>query len=317
MVGTSRAEDERGNMSLTKSVMVIGGSGFVGSHVVRRLREQFKVFATYRSHPIAMRGVTYFPLALENRQWAKRLLRALEPQAIIYCAGTNDLVWAENNPEQADNVHVSGVAALAEASSLIQSKFIFISNPYTFDGKRGNYHETDTALPYHSFGKMKLSGENYVRTKTLNWVAVRSSPLYGRGVPDHPSFLDQLRMKLDRGQTVELSNREIHSFAPVSGLADMLASLIEAPFKNKVLHYGGLTKLSYFEFGREFAKAFGFPENLVVQTQQSPEQIAEREFEDYSVNSSQSIESLKIKPLLLQEGFDLLKKDLVPSTRSL
>jgi dTDP-4-dehydrorhamnose reductase len=296
-------------MSLTKSVLVIGGSGFVGTHVVKRLREQFKVYATYRSHPMSMRGVSYFPLAVENRPWGKRLIRALEPQAIIYCAGMNDLLWAERHPEEADNVHVSGVAALAEGSSIMQCKFIFLSNAYTFDGKKGNYHENDTALPFHSFGKMKLSAENYVRTKTLNWASVRSSPVFGRGVPDHPSFFDVLRMKLDRGQNVELQDREVHSFAPVSGLAEVLAQLIESPFKNKILHYGGLTKVSYLELAREFARRFGFNESLVLAAQKNPE--ATHEVEDFSVNSSQAIEILKIKPLLLQEGFDLLQKELI------
>jgi dTDP-4-dehydrorhamnose reductase len=302
-------------MSLTKSVLVIGGSGFVGSHVVRRLREQFKVYATYRSHPMSMRGVSYFPLAVENRPWGKRLIRALEPHAIIYCAGMNDLLWAETHPEEADNVHVSGVAALAEASSILQSKFIFLSNSYTFDGKKGNYHENDTALPAYSFGKMKLSGENYVRTKTLNWACVRSSPVYGRSVPDHPSFLDMVRMKLDRGQNVEMHDREIHSFAPVSGLADVLASLVESPFKNKVLHYGGLTKVSHLELAREFARRFGLNESLIQAVQKDPEKP--RESEDFSVNSSQTIDVLKVKPLLLQEGFDLLEKQLVSTASSL
>jgi dTDP-4-dehydrorhamnose reductase len=198
----------------------------------------------------------------------------------------------------------------------LQSKFIYLSNPYTFDGRRGNYHETDTPLPFHSFGKMKLAGENYVRTKTLNWVSVRSSPLYGRGVPNHPSFLDVVRMKLERGQSFELSPRETHSFAHVDGLADVMASLIDSSYKNKVLHYGGLNKLSHYEFGREFAKAFGYNENLIT-LPQNQEKMHEKDFEDYSINCTNAVETLKIKPLLLQEGFDLLKKDLVSSTRTL
>jgi dTDP-4-dehydrorhamnose reductase len=303
-------------MSQIKTVLVVGGSGFVGTHVAKRLREQFKVFATYRSHPTTMPGVTYRPLAVENRAHAKKLLRSIEPHVIIYCVGPYDAAWAEAHPEEADNVYSSGASVLAEASGILQSKFIYLSNSYTFDGKRGNYHEADVALPHHSFGKLKLAGENYVRNKTLNWISVRSSPLIGRGVPFHPSFIDQIRMKLDRGVGLELSDQETHSFASVEGLTEMLATLCDSTQKNKIFHYGGLTKLSHYEFGKLFARAFGFPENLVTRPQ-SPETKRDRDFSDYSLNCTAAVEALKINPFLLEQSFDLLKKQMIPGTRLL
>src|SRR6185437_1284664 len=108
---------------------------------------------------------------------------------------------------------------------ILQSKVIYLSNSYVFDGRRGNYHETDTALPFTPFGKLKLAGENYLRAKSLNWVTVRSSPLYGRGVPAHPNIIDSLRMRLDRGQAAEFSGRETQSYGPVEGLAELVSLL--------------------------------------------------------------------------------------------
>lgn len=284
-------------MSLTKTVLVIGGSGFVGSHVTAKLREQYRVYATYRSHPITMEGVTYLPMALEDRPWTKKLIRWIEPHVIVYCAGKNDRRWVDANPDEADLVHASGVSTVAEACGILQSKIIYISNSYTFEGKRGNYHETDTALPFTDFGKLKVSGENYLRSKSLNWLVIRSSPVYGRSVPSHPSFLDMLRMKFDRAQPVELSDRETHSYAPVEGLTELVALAVESTLKNKIIHYSGLTKVSAFEFAQQFAKTFGYPENLVSTPQED-----EAEIEDYSLNCSHAIELLKITPLLLAEG---------------
>lgn len=288
-------------MSLTKTVLVIGGSGFVGSHVVTKLREQYKVYATYRSHPITMPGVTFLPMALEDRIWTKRLIRWVEPHVIVYCAGANDRQWVEAKGDEADLVHASGISTVAEACGILHTKVIYVSNSYTFEGKQGNYHETDTALPYTDFGKLKLSGENYLRAKSLNWAIVRSSPLYGKSVPYHPNFLDILRMKMDRNQTVELSDRETQSWAPVDGLADVIAVMIESAIKNKILHYSGLTKVSTYEFAREFARFFGYPETLVTRPKED-----DAEIEDYSLNCSNGIELLKFKPLLLSEGFERL-----------
>lgn len=291
-------------MSLTKTVLVVGGSGFVGSHVVAKLREQYKVYATYRSHPIAMPGVTYLPMALEDRLWTKRLIRWVEPHVIVYCAGSNDRKWVEAKEDEADLVHASGVSTVAEACGILQSKVIYISNAYAFEGKRGNYHETDTALPYTNFGKLKVSGENYLRSKSLNWAVIRSSPVYGRSIPTHPNFIDFLRMKLDRNQPIELSNREAHSWAPVDGLADIVALLIESAIKNKIVHYCGLTKVTQFELAREFARELGYPEGLVTEPKDD-----DSDYEDYSLNCSLGVDLLKFKPRLLSEGLMALAKE--------
>jgi dTDP-4-dehydrorhamnose reductase len=290
-------------MSLTKTVLVVGGSGFVGSYVATKLREQYKVFATFRSHPITISGVTFLPMALEDRVWTKKLIRWVEPHAIIYCAGSNDRRWVEKNADEADLVHASGVSTVAEASGIIHSKVIYLSNSYTFDGKKGNYHENDTALPYTDFGKLKTTGENYLRSKSLNWITIRSSPLYGRGGPYHPSFLDLIRMRLDRGQPVEVSARESHSYAPVQGLAEMVSLLVESTIKNKVFHYGGLTRVSAFEFAQQFARSVGYPEQQI-----SAPQTEDTVPEDYSLNCSYAVEMLKIKPVLLADGIEGLKR---------
>jgi dTDP-4-dehydrorhamnose reductase len=289
-------------MSLTKTVLVIGGSGFVGSHITARLKETYKVYATYRSHPIRLDGVTYLPMSLEDRLWTKKLIRWVEPQAIVYCAGNNSRRWAEKNPDMADLLHATGVATVAEACGILQSKIIYISNPYVFDGKKGNYHEAETARPYNEFGKLKLSGENYLRSKSLNWVTIRSGPLFGRGVPTHPTFLDSMRMKLDRGQAIELSKNELQSYAPIDGLTQMVQATIESNVKNKILHYCGLNKLSALQFAQQFIKHFSYQENLVSEPKED-----KSEKEDYSLNCSHSIDVMKIKPMLLSEGLANLR----------
>jgi dTDP-4-dehydrorhamnose reductase len=285
-------------MSLSKTVLVVGGSGFVGSHVAARLKEHYKVYATYHTHPIRIDGVTFLPMALQDRLWTKKLIRWVEPQAIVYCAGSNSRKWAEKNPDKADLVHATGVSTVAEACGILQSKIIYLSNPYVFDGKKGNYHEGETARPYNDFGKIKLSGENYLRSKSLNWVTIRSGPLYGKGIPTHPTFVDSMRMKLDRGKPIELSNKELQSYAPIDNLTQMIQAVIESTVKNKILHYCGLTKMSAYEFAQQFTKAFGYPENLISMPKDD-----KNEDEDYSLNCTQSIELMRIKALLLSEGF--------------
>lgn len=296
-------------MNRTKAVLIIGGSGFIGTHLATRLRDGYKVFATYDRHQVAIPGVTFLPFDVENRAWVKRVVSITQPDVVIYAAGQNDVGWADANPRDAEHVHTGGAATVSNVADIMQPKFIYLSNCYAFDGGRGNYHETDVALPTSVLGKVKLSGENFIRGKSLNYVIIRSSPLYGRGNGRNLSFMDRLRMSLDRGEKIELNANELHSFAPVDGLTTLVAKLVDTGLRNKFVHYGGLTKVTQLEFAKLFAKRFGYDPNLV--TAARPKH-GSGELLDYSLNSTQMAEVLKIQPLLLEQGFDLLEKDLVP-----
>jgi dTDP-4-dehydrorhamnose reductase len=269
-----------------------------------RLRESYKVFATYHSHRIEVPGVTYLPFAVENRNWVKRIVYTAQPETIIYVAGRNEVAWAETKTRDAELLHTGGPATVSNVSGIFQSKFIYVSNCYAFDGTRGNYHETDTVLPSTALGKAKVGGENYVRGKCLNYVIVRSSPVYGMSNPFNPSFLDRLRMGLARGSRMEIDAHELHSFAPIEGLVELIVRVTETGIRNRTLHYGGLTKVSHYELARTFARKLGYDANLILPS--IPDSRA-----DYSLNSTHTAELLKVQPLLLEQGLDLLDQRLV------
>jgi hypothetical protein len=70
--------------------------------------------------------------------------------------------------------------------------------------------------------------------------------------------------------------------------------------------------------GRQFAERFGYDPGLVIPGQSRRRTLSriddsEARVRDYSLNATQLVETLKVKPLLLEESFDLIEKELVPS----
>jgi dTDP-4-dehydrorhamnose reductase len=298
-------------MGNARSVLIVGGSGFIGSHLALRLREGYKVFATYLTKPLTIPGVTFIPFNVEDRNWVKRAVYMVRPDFVVFAAGSNSVTKGEEDPKATEKVHTSGAAMVANTADIFQPKFIYLSNPYVFDGAKGNYRETESLFPNSALGKAKAAGENFARSK-LNYVVVRSSPVFGRGNGRHHAFLDHLRMRLDKRERIELPTDEIHSFAPIEGLVDVVAQIIATGIRNKTLHYGGLTKLTYLDFGKRFAERFGYDPKLIVPTKKPQIKGSTIEYMyDYSLNSTQVFESLKVKPFLLQEGFDLVEKKLI------
>lgn len=296
---------------MSKSVLIVGGSGFVGTHLALRLRERYKVFATYQSRRMKIAGVSVFPANVSNRPWLKRLMFAIKPEVVIFAAGTDGF---ERNVSSkvAEYIHSHGVAEVCNATELFAPKFVYLSNSYVFNGERGNYRESDVVLPTNAVGKAKIGGENFVRAKTLNHLIIRSSPVFGRGNGHRLSFMDSIRIKLSRNETIELSDETLYSFAPVDGLVEFTERLIESGVRNRTIHYGGLTKVTPYEFARRFAKRFGFNEKLIrAKKIESHPLHGEPEKADFSLNFTQGVELLKIQPFLLEEGFDLIEKNLI------
>lgn len=302
-------------MGSTKAALIVGGSGFVGTHLALRLRDRYKVFATFNSQRIRIPGVTFIPVNVANRNWIKRVIYTVRPEVVIYAAGSNQIPGGEAAQREAELVHTGGAGTVCNFSEIFQPKFVYISNSYTFDGNRGNYHETDTVLPGAPLGKAKVGGENFIRGKALNYVIVRSSPLIGRGNGSNLSFLDRLRIQLERGERIEIPDREIHSFGTVDGLVETVERVLESGLRNRTLHYGGLTKVTHLEFARRFAERFGYDPGLIAPKREASHRSSSDSAQlDFSLNSTLATQTLKIKPLLLEQCFDLIEEKLVRGT---
>ncbi len=300
-------------MENQKTILIVGGSGFVGTHLILKLKESHKIFATYYHQQTRVPGVTFLALNVDDKKEVKRILYQIRPDVIIYVAGAPQENLSEANHVHSEKMHLTGLGAVLSSFDIMQPRFIFISNALVFDGSRGNYHENDTVLPRSGFGKIKLSAENTIKGKCLNYLILRSSLIFGRGNGGSLSLVDQLRMQLDQNKRFEVDHSEFHSFVWINCVCDVIDSLIHTAVRNRVFHYGGLTKITLFEFSIAFAKRFKYNSELIIPKAINNQSLhySEEPFCDYSLNSTQTAEVLKVKTLLLEEGFDLFEKSLV------
>lgn len=286
--------------------MVIGASGFLGSSIVNHLRKRHKVIAAFNRNIIRFPGVSHFMYLFSDRDYMKRLISLLKPDVIIYCAGLTDFVECARKPRIAEAVNSFGPVVISAASDTVQHRFVFLSSSYVYDGRKGNFVEGDVVLPQTVYGKNKLAGENYVRGKFLSYTILRFAPIFGVGSIYHPSLFDRIRTRLERGMKVELPKNELHSFLSVQVALQAIEWAATAETVNKTYNLGGLTKLSMYDFGVAVAESLGFDPGLVVETRGNFEGEV-----DFSVNGSELVRQLQIDPLVLEQGLDLLKQQLV------
>ena len=124
-------------------------------------------------------------------------------------------------------------------------------------------------------------------------------------------------MKLEKNQRAEVSHAELQGFVCIDAFCDLVQRLIDSGIKGKTFHYGGLTKLTEFEFAKAFANRFKYDPNLIVPKKHQPRKgaLTEEDIFDFSLNTTRIAQTLKIKPLLLEESFDLIEKKLIATPR--
>jgi dTDP-4-dehydrorhamnose reductase len=208
---------------------------------------------------------------------------------VVYLAGSPDPMVAEENIRAMESVHAGGPAEVFSAGEILQPKFLYVSTAYVFDGARGNYREDDTVLPANSFGKAKLAGENFIRTRSLNHTIVRSAPILGQGNGRRLTFLDTLREKLERKEACFCDGTELFNFTLVEPVVDLLARLVSQSPKKGLLHLGGLAKMTVFEVAKLFAGSVGYDPNLIVEKRQMTAINAYKR-PDFSLNCTQAIQ---------------------------
>ncbi len=286
-------------------VLIVGGNGFLGSHLARSLRKQARVITTYLKNRVPIEGVLSLPIDLRDSNGMKRILNANKPDVVIFLGGPEDSAWVDAHAKIAEKVFSAGASDVLHLSEMISARFIYVSNTSVFDGTRGNYKETDNVSPMTLLGKLKAGGENAVRSRATNGVVLRLSPLVGSAHPWRPSQFDRLRAALQAETPLEFSDEEYHSWLTVSdAVAGITAAVHRAP-KGATLHVGGLTRMTSFELAKLYAKSHGFSETFVKAKKKVITKgmiiLPEGEKFDFSLNSTEMMRATDFSPSSIED----------------
>ena len=286
-------------MSLgTKAVLIIGGNGYLGVHLAYRLRKDYRVTsASFEGKLVPIKGVLSVRLNFKDENFIKALILRTAPEFVIYIGGPHVTAWAEKEPKVAELYHANGIGEILKTSELVHSQFLYISSCFVFDGHRGNYKETDTISPYMNLGRFKASGENFVRSRASTYSILRLPPLYGRGHPYRPGFLDRLHQRLLNNEPTELQDYELYNFASATETAETIKTMFAQGLRKGTYHYGGLTRLTHFRFAQSYARAFNLNEKLIVPIDRpyAKSSVDTHHKLDFSMNCTEILKAYSVK----------------------
>jgi dTDP-4-dehydrorhamnose reductase len=229
--------------SLTKPLAwITGANGLIGNYLVQtapRLAPHCRV-----------RAVTRDQFDLLDFEAVKREFKKDKPQLIIHCAAISAIFEAQRNPALARKINFEATKSLAELAAEIQ--FIFFSTDLVFDGRKGNYVETDTPDPLHIYGETKVAAEEIVLKNPRHFV-VRTSINGGISRAGNRGFNEQLKLSLQNSSGMKLFTDEFRSPIFAGETARAVWELAEKNCAG-IFHVAGAEKLSRWQIGQLLVK---------------------------------------------------------------
>ncbi len=129
----------------------------------------------------AVTAAPYVSLDITDKNAVNRVLTEIRPDAVVHCAAWTAVDAAEDNEELVRRVNADGTRYIAEACKAIDSKMLYLSTDYVFDGEGTTPWDPDckTYKPLNVYGQTKLEGELAVSSVLDKYFIVRIAWVFG------------------------------------------------------------------------------------------------------------------------------------------
>ena len=129
----------------------------------------------------AVTAAPYVSLDITDKDAVNRVLTEIRPDAVVHCAAWTAVDAAEDNEELVRRINADGTRYIAEACKAIDSKMLYLSTDYVFDGEGTTPWDPDckTYKPLNVYGQTKLEGELAVSSVLDKYFIVRIAWVFG------------------------------------------------------------------------------------------------------------------------------------------
>ncbi len=221
-------------------ILVTGGAGFIGSHLVKRLialNHKILViddlsFGKIELVPQRSSDLRFVEGDIVNMNLLVGLMEEFHPEIVIHLAALHFIPYCNDHPTKTTEVNIIGTRRLIESCRIIKPHtFVFASSAAVYGISDGQLNEEALLEPTDIYGISKLIGEDlcklFWRETGVRTIITRIFNTYG---PDetNPHVIPEIIKQLEAGKPeIELGNIESkRDFINVSDVVGAFIALL-------------------------------------------------------------------------------------------
>lgn len=243
-------------------ILVTGGSGFIGSHLVDKLLEKgFSVRVFDRVSPLNKKAEWFKGDLLEE----ENVLKACKDvEAIFHLAAIADVNVALSHPDLCLKVNEIGTVNLLRASMAMEVERIILSSTTWVYGKASGTVTEETIIPPpdHIYTKTKIGQEHLLITWQkhygLPYTILRYGIPYGPRMRSNMAIAIFVRKAMkEKPITVFGDGNQGRCFIYVEDLAEGNIAALKSEGENQIFNIAGEEFITINQILRELRKFFG------------------------------------------------------------
>ncbi|MBS3056354.1 MAG: GDP-mannose 4,6-dehydratase [Candidatus Aenigmarchaeota archaeon] len=261
-------------------VFVTGGTGFIGSELIRELSKQYEVHALVRttSNRHALDTIMDVLDKIEMRygnltdySTIRKIIKDISPHYIIHVGASTAVRHSFDNVLEFQKVNYCGTVNLAHSALDIPDfkKFIFASTMevYGWQDSGKPFTEETKPNPESPYAVSKLAAEEYIRMAGkaygLPYIISRACNTFGR--KHNTGFIvEYLVTTMLRGETVYIGTPDtVRDLMYVDDHINAYITSLKSPVKNEIFNFGTGNMITIRSLAEKIKKMTDFKGDIV------------------------------------------------------
>jgi dTDP-4-dehydrorhamnose reductase len=293
--------------------LVVGASGFVGSHLLAHIRRAGWQALGTRSRPSGDQRLLALDLAGERitDRVPREFFDAPGSAWVVVCACLSQIDRCRRESAVSRQINVTGTRRLIEDACERGARVVFLSSSFVFDGSRGPYKEDALRAPLSEYGRHKAEIEDFLAARPGRSLVLRLDKIIGDD-PREKHLLSEWQALARAGAPIECIAGQVISPTLVDDVARGIVAACALNLTG-VYHLANPESIARSDLAAGFVEAIGLDARIVCR-EQSQFGFADLRPLQCSLDSSRFIAATRLRFTPLREIFATYRAWLATAT---